>query len=83
DATNKGALLWTASTLDSIFSSPAVASDVVYVGSDDDKLYAFNAAGCGAPTCAALWSFTTFDLVVSSPAVANGRVFVGSDDFSV
>src|SRR5207249_9068145 len=32
-------------------SSPTVANGVVYVGSDDDKLYAFNAAGCGAGSC--------------------------------
>ena len=33
--------LWTANTGDAILSSPAVVGGVVYVGSDDGKLYAF------------------------------------------
>ena len=37
-----GALWVSAPTGNSIFSSPAVANGVVYVGSDDDKLYAFD-----------------------------------------
>jgi outer membrane protein assembly factor BamB len=61
-------------------SSPAVANGVVYVGSDDGRLYAFGAGGCGAATCAPLWSYATGSAVRSSPAVANGMVYVGSDD---
>ena len=68
-----------------MFSSPAVANGVVYVGSDDHKLYAFSAAGTtgcsGNPkSCAPLWTATTGGRVQSSPAVANGLVYVGSDD---
>ena len=33
--------LWTATTGGQVFSSPAVANGVVYVGSTDGKLYAF------------------------------------------
>ncbi len=58
-----------------IQSSPAVANGVVYVGSDDDHLYAYN-----AQTGAQLWSAATGSLIRSSPAVANGVVYVGSDD---
>jgi len=42
---------WTATTDAGVFSSPAVANGVVYVGSGDHKLYAFKADGCGQPTC--------------------------------
>jgi outer membrane protein assembly factor BamB len=50
-------------------------SRVVYVGSFDDKLYAFNAS-----TGAVLWIAMTGSIVQSSPAVANGVVYVGSYD---
>ncbi len=67
---------WTASANDRISSSPTVANGVVYVGSDDHKLYAFD-----AKTGATLWTATTGDKVFSSPAVAtNGVVYVGSED---
>jgi outer membrane protein assembly factor BamB len=77
--------LWTATTggfLD--FSSPAVAGGVVYIGSGDDKLYAFDAAGMancsGSPkTCAPLWTATTGG-IVTAPAVANGVVYADSYD---
>jgi outer membrane protein assembly factor BamB len=73
------AIDWTAATGNLIFPSPAVANGVVYVGSEDEKLYAFNAGGCGGhPTCAPLWTATTFGAIVSSPAVANAVVYVGS-----
>jgi hypothetical protein len=67
-----------------VFSSPAVANGVVYVGSDDGNLYAFNASGCGSSTCAPAWTAFTATAggggVESSPAVANGVVYVGSVD---
>ena len=59
-------------------SSPAIANGIVYIGSGDDKLYAFNAT-----TGATLWTGTTGGAVNSSPAVANGIVYVGSDDGKV
>ena len=67
-----------------VVSSPAVANGVVYIGSDDHKLYAFDAAGnagcSGTPkSCAPLWTATTGNAVLSSPAVANGVVYVGSE----
>ena len=80
--------LWTATTggvIGEYPSSPAVVGGVVYIGSDDGKLYAFDAAGVngcgGAPkTCAPLWTAATGGHVGSSPAVSGGTVFVGSDD---
>ena len=63
---------------DGAASSPAVANGVVYIGSDDNNVYALNAS-----TGAKLWSYTTDGEVNSSPAVANGVVYVGSDDGNV
>jgi hypothetical protein len=70
---------WTATTGAAIWSSPAVANGVVYVGSSDGKLYAY-AVGCnsGGGTCSPLWTATTGSGVESSPAIANGVVYVGS-----
>jgi outer membrane protein assembly factor BamB len=78
NATNVSSLdiAWSATTGSFIVqSSPAVANGVVYVGSYDDKLYAYNAT-----TGALLWSATTGNAVHGSPAVANGVVYVGSKD---
>jgi outer membrane protein assembly factor BamB len=79
--------LWTGATNSTlaVSSSPAVANEVVYVGSDDEKLYAFSAAGTtgcsGTPkSCKPLWTGATGGQIYSSPAVANGVVYVGSYD---
>jgi outer membrane protein assembly factor BamB len=77
---------WTAMTGGPVESSPAVANGVAFVGSNDGKLYAFDAGGTtncsGEPkTCDPLWTAPTGGPVRSSPAVtADGVVFVGSDD---
>src|ERR1700675_377633 len=76
---------WTGATGAAMNSSPAVANGVVYVGSFDHKLYAFDADGratCnGVPTaCVPLWTAMTGAAVFSSPAVAKGVVYVGSQD---
>jgi outer membrane protein assembly factor BamB len=68
-------LAWTAPTGSLITSSPAKVNNVVYVGSEDGKLYAFNVSD-GSQR----WSFTTGDAIKSSPAVANGVAYVGSND---
>ena len=56
-------------------SSPAIADGVVYVGSEDGRLYALDAR-----TGQEKWSFQTFQSVVSSPAVAGGMIYIGSFD---
>src|SRR5579859_6052471 len=73
--------LWSFPTQAKIFSSPVVANGMVYVGSYDHKLYAFDAT-C-RHNCLPLWSFITGDQINSSPAVANGMVYVGSNDHSL
>jgi outer membrane protein assembly factor BamB len=76
---------WTGITGGVVPSSPAVANGVVYVGSVDHKLYAFDAAGSAGcswspKACVPLWTATTRNTVASGPAVANGVVYVGSQD---
>jgi len=75
---SNGQLLWNYTTNGSVSSSPTVANGVVYVGSDDNNVYALNAT-----TGASVWNYTTGSSVESSPAVVNGVVYVGSDDYNV
>jgi outer membrane protein assembly factor BamB len=67
---------WTFTTGKAITSSPAVVAGTVYVGSQDNNLYAINAT-----TGAQVWKFATGNSITSSsPAVVNGAVYVGSTD---
>jgi len=63
-------------------SSPALAGDRLYVGSDDGNLYAVDAS-----SGAVVWSFPTNGPIISSPAVALGAaqpvIVVGSTDGNV
>ena len=61
-----------------VASSPAVVGGVVFIGSEDDNVYALN-----ANTGAKLWNYTTDYMVDSSPAVVDGVVYVGTDAGSV
>ncbi len=70
-----GTIFWTTFTFGEINSSPTVANDTVYVGSNDGNVYAMDAA-----TGAVLWATDTGAPVDSSPAIANGLLYVGSDD---
>lgn len=73
-------LAWTSPKMGFIVSSPTVVNGMVYVGSDDHKLYAFNAGGCEQLPCPPLWYATTGGKIRSSPVVVNGMVYVGSED---
>jgi outer membrane protein assembly factor BamB len=73
--------LWGAATdptPEGINSSPAVVGGLVYIGSDDGSLWAFDAL-TGAP----VWRDPVGSQVRSSPAVVDGRVFFGSSGGSV
>ena len=69
---------WANSTGGYSGSSPAISGGVVYVGSDDTNVYAFNAS-----TGSLVWKFKTGGKVDSSPAVVDGVVYVGSNDGKV
>jgi outer membrane protein assembly factor BamB len=65
-------------------SSPVVSGGIVYVGTQDGHVDAFDADGAtncsGSPTtCPPLWTSPALSgFVTGTPAVAGGRVFVGS-----
>src|ERR1700694_3261353 len=73
-----GRKIWGFLTNNEVLSSPAVVGGVVYVGSEDDNVYALN-----ANTGAKIWAFQTGGFVNSSPAVVGGVVYVGSADWNV
>ncbi len=66
---------WSFHTGDAVVSSPVVAGDTVYVGSNDGYLYAVD-----RETGKLRWRFATKSRVASSPAVAGENVYVGSYD---
>jgi outer membrane protein assembly factor BamB len=66
---------WAYQTGGSIDSSPAVVGSVVYVGSADGTLYAFDAASGTRK-----WAYHTEKDISGSPAVANGVVYISSAD---
>lgn len=68
-------LQWRDTTGGPVTSSPAIVNGIVYVGSYDAYVYAFNAA-----TGAKLWRYKTGAAIVSSPAVADGIVYIPSTD---
>jgi outer membrane protein assembly factor BamB/PKD repeat protein len=69
---NPGKLKWSFTTGDNAYSSPAIGSDgTIYVGSDDNKLYAIN------PDSTEKWSFTAYGNVRTSPAIGfDGTIYV-------
>ncbi len=69
---------WAFHTGGMIRSSPVVIGHIVYVGSNDGRVYALS-EDLGVQ----LWSFATKGGVESVPDVAGGVLFVGSDDGNV
>jgi len=69
---------WNCTTGGGVFSSPAVTDGIVFIGSDDSKVYALDQYN-GTQ----IWNFATGGAVQSSPAVADGKVYVGSFDRKV
>ena len=60
-------------------SSPAIGADgSIYVGSDDNNIYALTSSGT------LLWKYLTGSMVLSSPAIgADGSIYVGSYDNNI
>jgi len=71
----KPELLWSFKTDGPVVSSAAIFDGKVFVGSDDNNLYALNLADGKK-----VWVFKTDNEVGSSPCVANGIVYVGNMD---
>jgi outer membrane protein assembly factor BamB len=69
---------WKFLTGGEVVSSPAIVGGVVYVGSNDGKLYAIDETNGSLK-----WKFATGARVSSSPAVVDGVVFFGSYDGNV
>jgi len=76
---------WMGATGRIVNSSPVASGGVVYVGSTDGMLYAYDAYALldcsGSPkACTPLWTAVTGDSIEVPPAVSNGVVYVGSLD---
>ncbi len=72
--TKTGTIRWMFQTAGhNVWAGPSVAGGVVYVGADDQNLYALNAA-----TGAKLWSFNAGTPIVNAPAVVGGVVYLGA-----
>ncbi len=69
---------WTTPTGSWVFSSPAIANGIVYVGSGDGALYALSLS-----SGAVLWKAQTGAELHVSPAVANGVVYSSSTDGTI
>ncbi|GGV54753.1 hypothetical protein GCM10010245_86660 [Streptomyces spectabilis] len=73
-----GNLQWSFATRGPVRSSPAIAAGTVYIGSDDNGVYALDAR-----TGKLKWSASTGGNVTATPAVAKGMLYVGSHDASM
>lgn len=74
-APSTNSTLWSLKIGGAVRSSPAVDEGLVFVGSDDFKLYCLD-----QNSGAVVWSFTTEGAIESSSAVFEEFVFVGSGD---
>lgn len=71
-------LRWNFKTGGSVVSSPSIADDIAYFGSQDKHIYAVDAKDGRL-----IWKFATEARISSSPAVVNGKVYTGTDDGTV
>jgi outer membrane protein assembly factor BamB len=72
---NAGKADWTFATNARVESTPAIAGDRIYVGSNDGRLYVLNLTNGSK-----LWEFNAGAPLSASPAIANGRLVIGSQD---
>lgn len=71
---NDGSVKWTFEADDMVYT-PAVAGDMVYVGSNDHFIYALN-----KDDGTKVWEYETYQIVEAAPIVAEGTVVVVSCD---
>ena len=77
--TETGQLVWTKSTGGSVFSSPAIAKNVVYIPGYDGCIYAFDAFDGDL-----VWSYQTAKGISwSSAIIVDNTLYVGSDDVTL
>lgn len=69
-----GKILWK-NELRAVTSTPAYHNDIVFCGSHDDKVYAFDSRDGDL-----IWSVETDGEIYSSPTIADGLVLIGSND---
>jgi outer membrane protein assembly factor BamB len=70
-----GKAAWTFATNARVESSPAIAGERVFVGSNDGRFYVLNLI-----SGAKLWEFNAGAPLSASPAIARGRIVIGSQD---
>ena len=70
-----GKKIWTFATKSRVDSSPAIAGERVYVGSNDGRFYVLELA-----TGKKLWEFEAGSALSASPAIAAGRIVIGAQD---
>lgn len=74
---NKPTILWKTRTGGKVISSPTVAKNIVYIGSNGHKLYAIDAL-----SGAIKWEYKTKGSINSTPLVTKGKVmFLSYDGF--
>jgi outer membrane protein assembly factor BamB len=56
-------------------STPALAEDRIYIGSQDHRVYCVNAS-----TGVVFWTYRTSGPIYSSPTLHDGLLYIGSDD---
>lgn len=66
---------WTYKTGDAIWSSPVIANNLVYFGSNDGFVYALN-----AESGQLVWQYRTKGRVVGQPTVSGSYLYILSDD---
>jgi len=80
-------LIWKYVTGNLVLSSPAVYNGMIYIGSQDKKIYCLpqdDPNGDGViNNSEVIWNFATQMPVKSSPAIAYGKVYIGSDDSKI
>jgi outer membrane protein assembly factor BamB len=70
-------ILWTTATGGPIYGSPALDKELIFIGSQDQNLYAINEKDGSIQ-----WKRNLRSKIVSTPLVRNGSIFIGSGDGS-
>jgi eukaryotic-like serine/threonine-protein kinase len=70
--------IWVTTTGSQVYSSPLADNQIIYIGSNDENLYALNIIDGHQK-----WKFSTRGLIKSSPIVYRGTIYVGSYDKNI